>query len=321
MANLYPSLEDMKVDQMMQAQTQAMPAQTIHVPSSQQHAYPTVPATDPREAHLPYPLHPTAAIVPASVYPELGGYMGMEFTEQTIRDNMPEYLSGSHQVAVRPPTQVGLPTAAGGVVAPISGSSPAFQKSQINHNVRQVILCKDKDGRVGLRVRSVDKGVFVALVTKGSPSAMGGLRFGDQILQINGDNVAGYTESQVHKIFQKASVNNIVLAVRDRPFERTITLHKDSTGHIGFQFKDGEIRAIVVGSSAARNGLLINHNLVEINGQNVVGISDKEISEIIDSAGSVVTVTIVPSYVYRHMMKNMSSSLIKKMMDHSIPDM
>ena len=39
---------------------------------------------------------------------------------------------------------------------------------------------------MGLRVRSVDKGVFVALVTKGSPSAMGGLRFGDQILQING---------------------------------------------------------------------------------------------------------------------------------------
>jgi len=159
------------------------------------------------------------------------------------------------------------------------------------------------------------------LVTKGSPSAMGGLRFGDQILQINGDNVAGYTESQVHKIFQKASVNNIVLAVRDRPFERTITLHKDSTGHIGFQFKDGEIRAIVVGSSAARNGLLINHNLVEINGQNVVGINDKEISEIIDSAGNVVTITVLPSYVYRHMMKNMSSSLIKKMMDHSIPDM
>ena len=48
-------------------------------------------------------------------------------------------------------------------------------------------MCKDKDGKVGLRVRSVDKGVFVALVTKGSPSAMGGLRFGDQILQINGE--------------------------------------------------------------------------------------------------------------------------------------
>ena len=49
-----------------------------------------------------------------------------------------------------------------------------------------------------------------------------------------------------------------------RPFERSITLHKDSTGHVGFQYKEGEIRAIVVGSSAARNGLLINHNMVEV---------------------------------------------------------
>jgi len=319
MANLYPSLEDMKVDQMMQAQAQAMPAQSTITQQQPQTTYPTLSqGNDQREANLPYPLHPTAAIVPANVYPELGGYMGLEFNEQTIRDNMPEYLPGQ-QVVIPPPTQVAVPSAR--VIAPISGSSPAFQASQVNHNVRQVILCKDKDGKVGLRVRSVDKGVFVALVTKGSPSAMGGLRFGDQILQINGDNVAGYSESQVHKIFQKASVNNIVLAVRDRPFERSVTLHKDSTGHVGFQYKDGEIKAIVVGSSAARNGLLINHNMVEINGQNVVGISDKEVSEIIDSAGTVVTVTVLPSYIYRHMMKNMSSSLIKKMMDHSIPDM
>jgi len=319
MAHLYPSLEDMKVDQMMQAQTQAMPPQANQSLPSHQSAYPSAPQSN--EANLPYTLHPTAAIVPASVYPELGNYMGLEFNEQTLRDNMPEYVPGTQQVAVRPPTQIQSVPNSGGVIAPISGSSPGFQASQVNHNLRQVILCKDKDGKVGLRVRAVDKGIFVALVTKGSPSAMGGLRFGDQILQINGDNVAGYSESQVHKIFQKASVNNIVLAVRDRPFERTITLHKDSTGHIGFQFKEGEIRAIVVGSSAARNGLLINHYLVEVNGQNVVGINDKEVSEIIDSTGNVVTVTIVPSYVYKHMMKNMSSSLIKKMMDHSIPDM
>ena len=83
-------------------------------------------------------------------------------------------------------------------------------------NEFQVILCKDGDGKVGLRVKSIDKGVFVALVTKGSPAAMGGLRFGDQILQINGENIAGFDEQKVHKIFKKAGVNNICLAVRDR---------------------------------------------------------------------------------------------------------
>ena len=49
-----------------------------------------------------------------------------------------------------------------------------------------------------------------------------------------------------------------------RPFERTLTLHKDSTGHVGFQFSSGKITAIVVDSSAARNGLLIEHNLLEV---------------------------------------------------------
>ena len=44
-----------------------------------------------------------------------------------------------------------------------------------------MILCKDAENKVGLRVKSINKGVFVCLVTKGSPAAMGGLRFGDQV--------------------------------------------------------------------------------------------------------------------------------------------
>jgi syntenin-1 len=80
----------------------------------------------------------------------------------------------------------------------------------------QVVLCKDGDGKVGLRVRSINKGVFVCLVAKNSAAAMGGLRFGDQVLQINGENVAGFSEAKVHDIFKKTGVNNIVLAVRDR---------------------------------------------------------------------------------------------------------
>jgi syntenin-1 len=113
-------------------------------------------------------------------------------------------------------------------------------------------------------VRHVDKGIFVCLVTRNSAAAMGGLRFGDQILQINGVTLAGFSESKVHDLFKKVDVNNIVLAVRDRPFQRTLTLHKDSTGHLGFQYNNGKITAIVVESSAARNGVLDNHNLLEV---------------------------------------------------------
>ena len=62
--------------------------------------------------------------------------------------------------------------------------------------------------------------------------------------------------------------------MRDRPYERTVTVVKDSMNHVGFVFRNGEITALVKDSSAARNGLLINHQLVEVNGLNVVGLKD-----------------------------------------------
>ena len=145
--------------------------------------------------------------------------------------------------------------------------------------------------------------MFIVLVTANSPAAMVGLRFGDQILEINSELVAGWSIDQVHNFLNKCSKERIRFIVRDRPFERTVTLHKDSTGHAGFAFKDGKINAIVKDSSAARNGLLIDHNLLEINGQNVVGLEDKKIRNIIESSGGVVTVTIMPSQIYDHMIK------------------
>merc|ERR1719209_2140183 len=263
---------------------------------------PTAPSTAP-------------AMALTSAYPGLADYLGMELTEAEVRLNMPEYL------AVAIPQSSSVSCLAPGLVAPLSAQSPGLARAQVSHGVRQVILCKDADGKIGLRVKAVNKGVFVCLVTKGSPAALGGLRFGDQILQVDGVNLAGFSSDKVHDLLKKASVNNITMAVRDRPFERTLTLHKDSTGHIGFQFKEGKITSIVVDSSAARNGLLIDHQLLEVNGQNVVGVKDKEVGVVIEEGGAVITITIIPTYIYNIITKNMSSSLVKKLMDHSIPEM
>jgi syntenin-1 len=65
-------------------------------------------------------------------------------------------------------------------------------------------------------VQAISKGVFVSLVMKGSPAALAGLRFGDQILQINGTSVAGFSMDEVHSIFRKGPVNGISVVVRDR---------------------------------------------------------------------------------------------------------
>lgn len=49
-------------------------------------------------------------------------------------------------------------------------------------------------------------------------------------------------------------------------------MHKDSLGHVGFFIKKGKVVSVVKGSSAARNGLLTNHYVCEVNGQNVIGL-------------------------------------------------
>ena len=79
-----------------------------------------------------------------------------------------------------------------------------------------------------------------------------------------------------------------------------MTLHKDSAGMVGFQFKKGEITSLVKDSSATRNGLLTQHQLLEIDGVNVVGLKDKEVTAIIDMAPSPLTVTVVPTFIYDH---------------------
>ena len=60
------------------------------------------------------------------------------------------------------------------------------------------------------------QGIFVAHVTKDSPAALGGIRFGDQILQIDNETVAGYGTDKVMKILKKSDPQRVEFAIRDR---------------------------------------------------------------------------------------------------------
>lgn len=247
---MYPSLEDMKVDQTIRAQQQAFDTISQQHQLMNQHAYPS----------LAFPGIPSAPPMGSSplqspVYPDLVNYMGLELSQDVIAANMPEYLQkngGSQQLSAYVP-----PSMPNNMVAPLSGSSVGLARAATTNGIRELILCKDGKGKV-------------CVVVKDSPAVMAGLWFGDQILQINGTTVAGFSVDDVHKLLKKSSHNNISVVIRDRPFERTVTLHKDSSNCIGFQFKNGKISSIVKDSSAARNGLLIEHQLLEVDGQNVV---------------------------------------------------
>ncbi|XP_054946656.1 syntenin-2 isoform X6 [Physeter macrocephalus] len=164
------------------------------------------------------------------------------------------------------------------------------------------------------------KGLFVQLVQANTPASLVGLRFGDQILQIDGHNCVGWSADKAHRVGKKASAAKIVMVVRDRPFQQNVTMHKDSTGHVGFVIKKGKLISSVKGSSVARNGLLINHYVCEVNGQNVLGLKDKEVTEILATAGNVTNLTIIPTVIYEHMVRKLSPALLHHTVDHSIAD-
>ncbi|KAF4532756.1 hypothetical protein B566_EDAN007723 [Ephemera danica] len=267
--SLYPSLEDMKMDEMEQAQLRHEASQIEVAQDAAQ-----------SDSSLPYPVAPSSGSL--SIYPALGDFMGYEITQEMVTTYAPQ----EQQQAL--------------VHASTVPSGPS----------NMLTLCKDQDGKIGLRLRAVNHGLFVCLVTKGSPAALAGLRFGDQILQINGQDMAGMSMEQGHKILKNCPTNNI---------KRTVVLHKDSSNHIGFQFKQGRIVGLVKDSSAARNGLLTDHQILEINGQNVVGLKDKELAAIIESSQQVVTLTVMPYCLYEHMVNKMAGSLLSSIMDHSLP--
>lgn len=54
--------------------------------------------------------------------------------------------------------QVALPSASGfgGMVRPVTGADVGIRRAEIRPGLREIILCKDQDGKVGLRLRSID---------------------------------------------------------------------------------------------------------------------------------------------------------------------
>nr|XP_020479814.1 syntenin-1 [Monopterus albus] len=300
--SLYPSLEDLKVDKVIKAQAHF--AQTT--------------APMPAITEGAYQPHSAIAGMPSStLYPnleELGDYMGLALNSDEVQRNLALLPVADNQVA--------LPSSSGvmGMVRPVTGADVGIRRAEIQQGLREVILCKDQDGKVGLRLRAIDNGVFVQLVQANSPAALAGLRFGDQVLQINGQNCAGWSVDKAHKALKVASETRIELVVRDRPFQRTITMHKDSAGHVGFIYKSGKITSLVKDGSAARNGMLTEHYICEINGQNVIGLKDSQIKDILTTSPTTMTITIMPKFVYEHMIKRMSAGLLRSAMDHSVPE-
>lgn len=207
------------------------------------------------------------------------------------------------------------------MVAPVSMLSNSLSKSVVHHGVRTTTLYKEKSGKVGMRLRCINMGMFVQFVAEDSPASIGGIRFGDQILEINGIELLGLSEDEAMDLLNPSKKEQTIdLVIRDRPFERTITLHKNNIGSLGFAYTDNKITHIIKNTSASRNGLLINQRILEVNGQNVIGFKSSEMKKILDEAEQTVTLTIISNEMYNELLKNVSWNLILKKQDHSVPE-
>lgn len=52
--------------------------------------------------------------------------------------------------------QVAVASGLGGMVRPVTGADVGIRRAEIRPGLREVILCKDQDGKVGLRLREID---------------------------------------------------------------------------------------------------------------------------------------------------------------------
>jgi len=297
---LYASLEDMTLDQLAHA---TVAGNTI--------------AANPAAA-APGTVAVPAASAGGGLYSGLGleellSYGGLDISPAALEAQMGSELA----VATRT-------TSAGGhqpLAAITQPGNIGMARSAKKEGVRPVTLAKGADGKIGIAPVAIDNGIFVGFVWKDSAAAMAGIRFGDQVLSINGQSVSGWTAKQTIKCLGKQDTNGITIAIRDRPYARPVTFQKDSANTVGFYLKKGAVSDIVKDSSAARNGLLTKHNVLEVNGQNVVALSDKDVIAIIQASPVTVTLTIIPAFVYKHLVTKIGFKKIKEYMDHSIPEM
>ncbi|KAF6774431.1 hypothetical protein AHF37_05900 [Paragonimus kellicotti] len=291
---LYPTFEDLKVDEIINHQNQKLMG---------------LPQNNP------------------DTYSPVTGCMGLNQTHFHYNE-FGQLVPGpaSSPVIRAMPSQPALSEVAQGQPAVLaSADSGAIQKSsgdsaEIKYGIRRIVLCKDDKGKVGVQLVSVNNGIFISFVRNQSPAALGGLRFGDQVLAIGDRVLAGLSSSKAMGLIGKADKNNVVFLVRDRPLERTVVVNKNSSGCLGINVEHGMITAIVKDSSAARNGVLTNHQIVEVDGQNVLGLKDKQLVALLRQRGTSVRLTLLPHSVYRHLVRHLWKNQLRYEMDRSIPE-
>lgn len=164
--SLYPSLEDMQVHKIVQAQHKAvnnhMNTEQMFVGNTQ-NAYQSFGIPAAATASVVDKPNPSAPVL----YPGLGDFMGLELTNEMIAVNMPEYMRNTTDLTT-------TMNATSSMIAPLSNQTVGLKRAHVTNCIREVIVCKAADNKIGLRVKDINNGIFIVLVCKDSPAALVG---------------------------------------------------------------------------------------------------------------------------------------------------
>lgn len=194
-----------------------------------------------------------------------------------------------------------------------------------------VLNLKKRDNRTpilgitGLQVKEIDRDVipsmsgiaahviknnaFVMYTRPGSPAFWAGVRFGDEILDVNDAFVYGWNNDQVHEFFRDQPGDRYEIIVRKRPFTRNFTFTCGKCEEIGFQIHEGRIINVYGATEAYEKGLLVNYQIIEINRENVIGVHDPQM-RFAFRKGKQFSITVMPGLIYEHLMDKMNQEKV-----------
>lgn len=160
--SLYPSLEDMQVQKMIQAQHKAV-NDHMNTVGNIQNTYPSLGNSAVAAASVVDKPNPSAPVL----YPGLGDFMGLELTNEMAAINMPEFMRITTDLTT-------TMNATSSMIAPLSNQTAGLKHGHVTNCIREVTVCKAADNKIGLRVKDINNGIFITLVCKDSPAALVG---------------------------------------------------------------------------------------------------------------------------------------------------
>ena len=170
---------------------------------------------------------------------------------------------------------------------------------------------------LGLSLKTVKAGMGVSFVMTGSPCHKAGVRFGDVLLAINGDPVQGKSSTDCLRRLREVDTYEVTLELIDRHLLQTYRIVKEEWTSLGLVFRFGRIDAIKPGSLAMMAGIPKNSRIIEINGDLVVGLADRDLLERFRANGARLEVRIMPDAQYRRLVSRIPPSYVRFNMEHA----